>query len=120
MARKVSGQLMFAVDGVRYLARGNFEYSLGGWKKSPVVGSDGMHGYSEEPIPSYIQGDITDTQETSMAAVHNIDGKTALLKLANGKSILLRDTYDASDQMVNAQEGRSQVRLESSKPGEEI
>ena len=116
---RVAGVLYFKVDGIQHAARGNFSYSLGGYKREAVEGADRIHGYTEKPIVSYIEGDITDRRDLDMKAFDELDGVTVTLEVANGKTILIRNAWNASERKVNASEGSSTVRFESSEEGEE-
>ena len=116
---RVSGVVYFKIDGVQYAAKGNFEYSLGGWKREAVEGADGIHGYAETPIVSHIEGDLTDTSDLDMKKLDEFDGVTVTLELANGKTVLLRNAWNASERTVNASEAMTKVRFESAEEGEE-
>lgn len=118
-AKRIAGRLYFKVDGVQYSALGSFEYSLGGWKRTNKPGADGIHGYTEEPIPAYVQGDITDRKNLSLAVLAGLENVTVTLELANQKTVVIPGAWNASDHMVNASEGMTRVRFESDEEGVE-
>lgn len=110
---KVSGLLYFRVDGVQHMAKGNFEYSLGGVKRTAVKGDDGVHGYDEEPIEAYIEGDITHGPALDEEALNALDDVTVTLELVTKKTVLLPNAWNASEHKTNASGGMSKVRFEA-------
>ena len=117
---RIAGSLYFKVDGVQHAARGNFEYSLGGFSRETVEGVDSIHGYSEKPIPSYIEGDITNDGDLDVDALNELDGVTVTLELANSKTVMIRNAWNASDRKVSASDAMLKVRFESAEKGEEV
>jgi len=109
---RVGGLISFKVDGDVYFAKGNFTYNLGRPKKQGVVGADRVHGYKETPQVPYVEGEITDRQEMSLEALQAIDEATVTLELANGKVIVLRQAWYASDGVGNTEEGNIECRFE--------
>lgn len=118
-SKRIAGRLYFRLDGVQYSALGSFEYSLGGWKRTAKPGADGIHGYTEEPIPAYIAGNLTDRRNLDMAVLARLEGVTATLVLASGKTVVIPGCWNASDHMVNASEGMTAIRFESDEEGVE-
>ena len=118
---RVAGRLYLRVDGKQLRARGNFEYSLGGWEMTEnVEGVDGIHGGKEKPIPAYIKGEITDRSDLDMKKLQDLKNVTVTLELANEKTILIRDAWNAAEKKNNANEASTEVDFRSTKEGEEI
>jgi hypothetical protein len=109
---RIGGMISLTIDGQQYDAKGNFTYSLGIPKKEMVVGADRIHGYKEIPTVPFIEGEITDNAEISMANLRAVKDATILLKLGNGKTINLRNAIEASDGVGNTEEGNQSVRFE--------
>ncbi|NDY41250.1 phage tail protein [Dissulfurirhabdus thermomarina] len=118
MSRR-AGVIYFKVDGTQYAAKGNFTYNLGRPKREAIVGSDGVHGYKEQPQAAYVEGEITDSSDLDLSQLVTLDGVTVTLELANGKTILVRDAWYAGDGTGNTEEGNIGVRFEGLS-GEEV
>lgn len=109
---RVGGLIAIKVDGETLYAKGNFTYNLGIPRKEGIVGSDRVHGYKETPQIPYIEGEITDHREISMEAIRKLEEATITLELANGKVIVLRQAWEASEGTGNTEEGNQTVRFE--------
>jgi hypothetical protein len=118
-SQRRAGLLQLQVNGEIMDAKGEFSYSLGTPKRTAIVGTDGIHGYKEEPTPAFIEGMITDRVTLDVAALSVITGATVTLALANGKTISLRQAWYAGDATVKSGESEIMVRWEG-KSGQEI
>ena len=116
---RVGGIIFVKVDSQLYRAKGAFDYNIGVPKKEGVVGHDGVHGYKELPQISFIEGAFTDSEDLNLEALRGITNATVTLELANGKVIVLRDAWEASDGNGNSEEGELEVRFEGMN-GEEV
>lgn len=109
---RVGGKINIKVDGQLYQAKGAFDYDLGIAKKEGVVGMDKTHGYKETPQIAYIEGTITDQAEISFQDLAKTADATVTLELANGKTIVLRNAWWASNAKGNTEEGEIEARFE--------
>ncbi len=109
---KRAGLVAFKIDGVMYLAKGNFTYNLGTPKREPIIGSDGLHGYKEVPQPASIEGELTDDLDLDLQRLTQLDGSTITLDLAIGKTIVLRNAYYAGDGAGHSEEGNITIKFE--------
>lgn len=109
---KRAGIIYVKVDGGSYDAKGNFQYNLGKPKREAIVGSDGVHGYKETPQVPFIEGEFTDSKDVSLEKLVGIKDATVTLELANGKVIVLRQGWYASEGTGNTDEGNIGVRFE--------
>ena len=112
MANRVSGLLYVRVDGIQRNALGNWTYNLGTPRREAVVGADRIHGYKEMPQPAFIEGEITDQSDLDLAALQKLDDATVTLELGNGKTIVLRNAWYASEGTVGTENANVQVRFE--------
>jgi hypothetical protein len=112
MMSRVGGIIQVKVNGEIYRAKGAFDYDIGVPKKEGIVGMDGTHGYKETPQQAYIEGSITDTPELSLLDLSSIADATVTLDLANGKTIVLRNAWWASNSKGNSEEGEIEARFE--------
>ena len=109
---RVGGIIQLKIDGQLYQAKGSFDYDLGIPKKEGVVGMDRVHGYKETPQIPYIEGSITDSSEISFETLAKTSDATVTLDLANGKTIVLRNGWWASNSKGNSEEGEIEARFE--------
>lgn len=112
MANRIGGLISLKINGDIYFAKGNFTYNLGIPRKEGVVGADRVHGYKETPQIPYIEGEITDRRELSLEALQETTDATVTLELANGKVIVLRQAWYASEGVGNTEEGNVECRFE--------
>ena len=111
MSNRRAGIISFKIDGTAYDARGNFEYNLGIEKRTSIIGSDGVHGYSAAPQAAFIRGEITDRGDLSVKQICELDGPNITLDLANGKSILIREAFFTGDGTVGSEQAAVPVEF---------
>ncbi|MBE9542499.1 MAG: phage tail tube protein [Proteobacteria bacterium] len=109
---RVGGIIFIKVDGGQLRAKGEFEYNIGVAKREAVVGSDGVHGYKEDPQVPFIMGAITDEESLDLKALLSTKDATITLELANNKVIVLKDAWYAEEGTVKTGEGEIPVRFE--------
>lgn len=112
MAQRRGGVIQVQVNGEIFDARGSWTYNLGRPKRDPIIGADGVHGYTETPQVPFIEGEFTDRSELNLAAVLSLTDATVSLKLANSKMVVLRGAYYAGEGTGNTQEGNIGARFE--------
>jgi len=107
-----AGTVFVKVDARQYDAKGNFTYNLGGEKKTAIVGADRVHGFSAAPQVAFIEGAITDAADLDVAAMQALEDGTVTLELANGKTVVLRNAWHASEGNATTEQGEIAVRWE--------
>jgi hypothetical protein len=122
--KRRAGIIQVTVDGVRFDAKGNWEYNLGRPVRETIVGSDGVHGFMEKPQAAFIAGEITDSASLSLEALVGIEEATVVLQLAVGpngpaKAIVLNGAHFVGEGTGNSEEGNIEVRFEAA-DGKEI
>lgn len=117
--RRVGGILFLRLDGELFQAKGEATYDIGVAKREAVVGQDGVHGFKETPKVPFIEITLTDNDELDLEALFNFRDGTALLQLANGKTIVLREAFYAGEGTVTTGEGEISARFEGIR-GEEV
>lgn len=110
--QRVAGLIQLQTNGEVLRAKGEFSWNLGKPKRSAVVGSDGVHGYKEEPQVAFIEGAITDAGDIDGAALATLKDATVNLKLGNGKMIVLNKAVFAGDGTGKTGESEIGVRWE--------
>lgn len=117
--QKVGGIIQFQANGTIYSAKGAFTWNLGRPKRTAVVGAERVHGFTETPQVPFIEGKFTDRGDMSVDQLLAFTNGTASLLLANGKTIVIRDAFFASEGNVSTEEGEIDVRFEGAS-GEEV
>ncbi len=112
MSRRIGGTLYGKIDGEMYSLKGGWTYNLGIAKREGIVGADTVHGYKETPQIPFVEGAITDGQKLNLEKFLKLEEVTFTLELANGKTILLRDAWNASEGNVTTEEGEIAVKFE--------
>lgn len=118
--QRKGGIIQIQVAGVTLDAKGAFTFNLGMPKRETIMGVDGVHGYKETPQVAFIEGEITDRGTLSLADLVGSDGVTVTLTHGNGKVIVLRDGWFASEGDGETDEGAIKVRWESRSQAQEI
>lgn len=111
MGRVVTGRVYIRVNGEVILNKpGAKATGIGGYKKTPVMGDSGIHGYAEEATPSTCEFTMTDTNEKSLAAMANDEEVTVQFEAANnGKMYILNDAICEGGFELTAGEGEVPV-----------
>lgn len=107
-----AGVITVQMNGQVLDAVGSFSYNLGHAKREALVGPDRVHGFSEKPQAPYIEGEIRDAGDFSLTDLLDATDVTVTLKLANSKTVLLRDGWYAADGKADTDEGKVEVRFE--------
>lgn len=110
--RRRGGILQLLIGGERYDAKGNFTYNLGAPEREAIVGADEVHGYMEKPRVPFIAGEITDRGDLDLKSLASATDLTVILVLANGKTVVLRESWSAGEWTGNTEEGNVPVRFE--------
>lgn len=118
-ANRRGGIINLQVNGQVFDCTGNFSYSLGRPKREMLIGHDRVHGFKEIPQVPYIEGEIRDAGDLDTDSLLNGVDATVTLKLANGKTIMLRDACFAGEGKGDTEDGKIAVRWEG-KGAEEV
>ncbi|MTI13363.1 phage tail tube protein [Sansalvadorimonas verongulae] len=106
------GIIELTMNGERYDAKGAFTYNLGKPQREAIIGGDEVHGFKETPQVAFIEGAITDNKNLDLAKLVTAEDMTAVLRLANGKSVVLNNGWYAGEGSGNTEEGEIGVRIE--------
>jgi hypothetical protein len=109
---RLAGTANITVDGVTYMAAGDWAYSPSSVSRESLVGQDTVHGYSEKPVAPHINGTIRDSGGLSVASLNAITNSTVILELANGKIIIGRNMWTVETQESKTTDGTIEVRFE--------
>lgn len=107
------GIIQVQVDGEILELKGDWTYNTGVEKRTGIVGTSGIPGYKTEPQIPFIEGAITDRGDLDVAQLKRTTGATVVLALANGKSIVYRNAWYASEGDATTAEGEVAARFEA-------
>lgn len=114
-----AGTINLQVNGNVYDAVGSFTYNLGRPKREMLTGPDRVHGYKELPQVPFVEGEIRDAGDLDVAALLDTVDATVTLRLADGKTIMLRDAAFCGEGNGDTEDGKIAVRWEG-KSAEEV
>ena len=109
---RLAGVAYVTVDGVPCALVGELSYDPGLVTRKTESGQDGVHGYSEMPFASYIEGTFRDRGGLTVAAFNGMTNNTVVAELANGKVIIGRNMWTVETQEVDTVEAKFKVRWE--------
>lgn len=108
-----AGLIWVQVDGRRLEAKGDFTIGAGQPLRNAIIGSDGVHGYTETAQVAYIEGATTDSADLDTVALRNATNLTVTLELNNGKTWVLEEAWYAGEGAMTTGESELPVRFES-------
>ena len=111
---RIGGRISVKIDGKVLRAKGEFTCSLGGPTRKAVMGSDSViHGFTEEYVPGYIEGEIVDAGEMALSSIVNATDSIVTVDLANGKTIVLRRAFSTNPEglALSTNEGSVKIRF---------
>lgn len=110
---RIGGTIYVKVDGKQYSAKGSWTYNLGGETRSTETGADGVHGYTGMPRAPFIEGAITDSKDTDVKVLQELDGVTVTLELANGKTAIFQDAWYSGEGNITTEAGEIAARFDA-------
>ncbi|MGC0155032.1 phage tail tube protein [Chromobacterium vaccinii] len=108
----LAGTCQLSVNGTSYMVAGDFGYSPAKVKRETKAGRDGVHGYSETPIPGFIKAKLRDSGNLTVAELSTMTNVTVTLQLANGKTVVGRNMWTVESPEVDSVEAEIDVRWE--------
>ena len=108
VANRLAGTATLTIDGVSFMIT-KTQYMCGKVTREALKGQDGIHGYSEMPQVPYIKGTFRDARFVSLTQINAITNSTAILVLANGKTIIGTNVFTSEAQEVDTVEGTFDV-----------
>lgn len=109
---RIAGVAFWAVDGTRLAVRGNLTVSPTATERAGIAGQDYVHGYSENPVVPYVEGDVSTVPGTKVSDIDAVTGSTITVELADGRVFTLQNAWRAGRSEVNTKDGMFKVRFE--------
>ena len=119
-SKRVGGITRLTIDGVSNPGKGDVTYNLGMPKREPVLGSAGVHGYTEKAQVAFIECATTHFGDLDFKALVGRTDATVIVELPNGQSLVLRNAYYAGDGEGSTAEGELKLKFESDTEAEVI
>jgi len=91
----VTGRVNIRRNGALLATKeGATAYGIGGYKREPVMGSTGLHGFTEKPEPSRCEFSITDRDDFSLEDLAKGTNDTITFEaVPNGKVYIMRNAF---------------------------
>ncbi|HAT8033764.1 TPA: phage tail protein [Citrobacter rodentium] len=109
---RLAGTAYVTVNGVTVMVEGSFKYQAAKVNRTSLVGMDGVHGYKEKPVASYISARLRDSGGTVVAGFNDQTNVNVIAELANGKTIIGRSFWTVNVQEVESEDAVFDVRWE--------
>lgn len=103
--KKIGGPTFVRIDGTLLRSKGDVTYSAGGVQAEDIVGSDGVHGYTEKPISGMLKLTVSVTDDLDVGAICKKRGATVSAALPSGKTFTLPNAWCVSPGEVNSVTG---------------
>lgn len=87
MGFKVGGRFTLTINGVQQFTGTSATYGISGVMRERVETSQGALAYTEMRRPGYIEVELLIRRAENLAALEQIEGATAELTLANGRTV---------------------------------
>ncbi|MGP3594309.1 phage tail tube protein [Vagococcus sp. WN89Y] len=112
-SRRLAGTAYVTADGVSIMVAGQFQYRPSGVERTTLSGMDGVHGYSEKPVPGFISIQVRDNSGVTVEYFNGLTNTTVSAELANGKTIVGTGMWAVNTQDVNSEDATFTLRFES-------
>lgn len=109
---RLAGTAFLSVDGTTYPLVGDFEYMPSNVSREPLIGMDGVHGYTEKPIAGYIKGTLRDAGGFAVADLNAMVGVNVTVVLANGKTINGHNMWQNGTEGLSAKSAEATIEIE--------
>jgi hypothetical protein len=106
-----AGLRALTIDGTQYDVVGNIGYSLGEAVLEELVGADRVHGSKETPGTPLMEFEVRDAGTLDVKELVTMRGVTVTAELANGKTLVLRNAFQAGTGEQGSEEGTIAVRF---------
>lgn len=109
---RLAGIINLEINGEVFDLAGDFTYNPGANKREALLGPGRVDGYKSAPQVPFIEGTIRDSRDLDVKALLELKDVTVTLTLANDKTVMVRDAWQAAEGDVGTAEADIQVRFE--------
>ena len=93
MSNKITGRVTLQVNGKNLLSKRGATLDYGGVKRTPIMGSNQVNGYSEEIMAPTVNCTISHTAATSLAELANYVDETLIFQTDVGRVYVLSQAF---------------------------
>lgn len=111
-SNRLAGTAYVTIDGETIMVAGQFKYRPSKVERSSLTGMDGVHGYKEKPVVSFISCQVRDSGGTTVSDFNGQTNVNVVAELANGKTIIGKGLWTVNTQEVDSEEAIFDVRWE--------
>ncbi|MBS7546246.1 phage tail tube protein [Ancylobacter oerskovii] len=111
MGKRIAGVSYMRVGSRQYPIK-ELEYDVTSSTREGVAGLDGVHGYKETPKVPYVSGQISTTPDVSIENLHAVTDETVTVEGPDGRVIVIRNAWYASDATAQPADGQVAFRFE--------
>tara|TARA_R110002050_G_scaffold269917_1_gene412416 strand:- start:39482 stop:39838 length:357 start_codon:yes stop_codon:yes gene_type:complete len=101
----ITGRAFITVNGKRLKSRPGATLKIGGFNRTPVIGDDGVHGYTEEVVAPEISCTISHDKDTSLTDISNSKNDSVGFETDSGKTYLQSGSFLTTPPELNGQDG---------------
>lgn len=113
-ANPIAGTAFVTRNGVTLRVAGACTYRVANVERESKTGMSGVYGYTEKPIPGFIEIDFVDAGDTQVGDLADAVADTVVLELTNGKVITGTNLWTTTATEINAAQGEGKIRWEGS------
>lgn len=113
MSERRAGYTTLSINGESYDIVGDVTYNLGKPKREKLVGANGTQGYKEMPQVAFFECQVRTSSSFSRSDFADIVDATALLKHADGTSLMYQGSDYCAEGDGSTEEGTFQCRFEA-------
>jgi hypothetical protein len=109
---RIAGVASWSVGARTLAVKGSLTISPSQYERAGIAGQDYVHGYSENPVVPYIEGDVSLQPGTRVSDIDAMTNETVTVQCADGRVFVLREAFRAGRSEVNTKDGQFRVRFE--------
>lgn len=102
---QITGRAFIRVNGRQLKSRPGATMKLGGFNRTPVIGDDGVHGYTEEVVAPEISCTISHDEKTSLTDIANSTNDSVTFETDSGKTFVMSGSFLTAPPELNGQDG---------------
>lgn len=102
---RIAGKVFISVNGVGIPCKQGVEIDFGDEEKEPVIGLDGVHGFSGKATAPGIKFTATNRNDMNVHQLLRQEGATVVAQAEGGKTYTLRDAWQSGRGTLNMDDG---------------
>jgi len=111
MGNKITGTATIRVDGKEYKSKDGASGSLGGYARTPVMGGNHVHGYSEAVETPELNFTLAHDDSLSVQAIAGWVNSTVIMETDTGVQFIFREAWTAEPPGIDSGAGEVSVKM---------